>query len=52
LQYNSQLEITDAGTMTAIIDNLSQGSWYFAATVLNSTGLESVLSKEVQKAVQ
>jgi len=51
-QYDHQLEITDAGTVTAIIDNLSQGAWYFAATALDSTGLESVLSKEVQKIVQ
>jgi hypothetical protein len=38
--------------MSAVIDNLSQGSWYFAATALNSKGLESALSNEVQQTVQ
>jgi hypothetical protein len=51
-QYDQQLEISGAGTMTAVIENLSQGAWYFAATALNATGLESVPSNEVQKLVQ
>ena len=51
-QYDRQLDISGAGTMSAVIDNLSQGSWYFAATALNSSGLESALSNEVQKTVQ
>ena len=51
-RYDHQLEITGAGTMSAVIGNLTQGSWYFAATALNSTGLESALSNEVQKVVQ
>jgi hypothetical protein len=51
-QYDHKLEITGSGTMTAVIDNLSPGGWYFAATALNSTGLESGLSNEVQKTVQ
>jgi hypothetical protein len=38
--------------MTAVIDNLSLGAWYFAATAFNSSGLESALSNEVQKLVQ
>ena len=51
-QYNHQLEIADAGVMTAVVDNLSQGAWYFAATSLNSEGLESKLSNEVQKLIE
>lgn len=51
-QYDRQLDISGAGTMTAVIDNLTQGAWYFAATALNSTGLESALSNEVEKLVQ
>jgi hypothetical protein len=33
--------------MTAVIDNLSQGTWYFAATALTSQGLESAFSNEL-----
>lgn len=51
-QYDHELEISDAATMSAVIDNLTTGSWYFAATALNSQGLESDLSNEVQKTVQ
>jgi len=51
-QYDHQLEIADAGIMTAVIENLSQGTWYFAATALNSTGLESDRSNEAQKMIQ
>jgi len=51
-QYDHQLEISGAGTMTAVVDNLSKGAWYFAATALNSQGLESEYSNEVQKTIQ
>jgi hypothetical protein len=51
-QYDHELEISDAATMSAVIDNLTTGAWYFAATALNSQGLESDLSNEVQKTVQ
>jgi hypothetical protein len=50
-QYDHQLDIPDAGIVTAIIENLSQGSWYFAATALNSQGLESDRSNEVEKTI-
>jgi hypothetical protein len=46
-QYSRQLEISDASIMTAVIDDLSQGAWYFAATALTSQGLESALSNEL-----
>lgn len=51
-QYDHQLDVNGAGTMTAVIDNLSPGAWYFAATALNSTGLESAFSNEAQKVIQ
>ncbi|MEX2124724.1 MAG: putative Ig domain-containing protein [Woeseia sp.] len=51
-QYDHQLEISDAGVMTAVIDNLSQGAWYFAATALNSSGVESDLSGEMEILIQ
>ncbi len=46
-QYSRQLEINGASIMTAVIDDLSQGTWYFAATALTSQGLESAFSDEV-----
>ena len=51
-QYDRKLEIADASTLTAFIDNLSQGEWYFAVTALNSKGEESDLSNELQITVQ
>jgi hypothetical protein len=51
-QYDYTRDIDDAGIMTVVIDNLTQGTWYFAATALNSSGLESDLSGEVEKLVQ
>lgn len=46
-QYSRRLEINDASIMTAVINDLSQGTWYFAATALNSQGLESAFSNEL-----
>lgn len=50
-QYSRQLEINDASIMTAVIDDLSQGTWYFAATALTSQGLESAFSDELMMLV-
>jgi hypothetical protein len=50
-QYSRQLEINSASIMTAVIDDLSQGTWYFAATALTSQGLESAFSDEVMMLV-
>lgn len=51
-QYDHQREIAGAGTLSAVIDNLTQGTWYFAATAITSAGIESGMSNEIQKAVQ
>ena len=51
-QYDYTRDIDGAGIMTAVIDNLTQGTWYFAASALNSSGAESDLSGEVEQLVQ
>ncbi|HZD53113.1 MAG TPA: fibronectin type III domain-containing protein [Woeseiaceae bacterium] len=51
-QYDRQVEINGAGVLSAVIDNLTQGTWYFAATAFTTGGLESDLSTEVQQSVQ
>jgi hypothetical protein len=51
-QYDFTREIDDPGIMMAVIDNLSRGTWYFAATALTSRGLESDLSTAVEMSVQ
>ena len=44
----NQIRITTPGIQTYVIDNLTSGSWYFAITALNSTGVESVASGTVK----
>lgn len=50
-QYEQEMEIGSAGTLTAVIENLSPGTWYFAATAFTESGLESALSNEVQRSI-
>ncbi|HZD53828.1 MAG TPA: putative Ig domain-containing protein [Woeseiaceae bacterium] len=50
-QYDQTLEINGAGVLSTVIDNLTQGTWYFAATAFTTSGVESDLSSEVQKSV-
>lgn len=51
-QYSQTMNIANPGVTTAVIDNLSAGTWYFAATATTATGLESELSVEIQRQVQ
>jgi hypothetical protein len=51
-QYDRQVEITGAGALSTVIENLTPGTWYFAATAFTAAGLESELSAEVQRSVQ
>lgn len=50
-QYGYELEIGSPGVLTTVIENLSPGTWYFAATAFTESGLESALSNEVQSAI-
>jgi hypothetical protein len=44
----SKIQINTTGIQTYVINNLASGSWYFAITALNNTGVESVASSTVK----
>lgn len=45
------LDIPNAGVTTAVVDNLSSGTWYFTVAAYNTAGGESVASQVMSKAV-
>lgn len=51
-QYDRSLRIDNPGVTSAVIGNLSAGTWHFAATATTASGMESELSAEVQRIVQ
>jgi hypothetical protein len=48
---SSSLTVTDAGVTSSVITGFAPGTYYFAVTTLNSTGVESVVSNPVFKTV-
>ena len=46
------VQVANAGLTTYVIDNLAQGTWYFAMTAYTSAGLESLPTNVVSKVVQ
>lgn len=51
-QYDHSVEIDNPGVTTAVVENLGLGTWYFAATAITASGLESEFSGEVQWIIQ
>ena len=51
-QYEQRVEIDSAGVLSAVIENLTPGTWYFAATAIAASGVESDPSAEVQRSIQ
>ncbi len=49
--YNHEISIDNPGTTTYVVDNLVPDTYYFAATSLNSTGVESEYSGEAVRTV-
>ena len=45
------VEIRDPGANTWVIEDLTQGTWYFAATAFDSAGVESMRTNPVSKKV-
>lgn len=45
------VEIRDPGANTWVIDNLTAGTWYFAATAFDATGIESARTNAVSKSI-
>jgi hypothetical protein len=49
--FDHQLHINDPALTTAVIEQLAAGTWYFAATAVDSTGLESAYSNIASKTI-
>jgi len=49
--YSNEIRIDNPSVTTYLVDNLSQDTYYFAATAFNSAGVESRFSSEAIKVV-
>jgi hypothetical protein len=49
--YDSEIELDNPGLTTYVVENLVPDTYYFAATAVNSSGMESTFSGEVAIAV-
>jgi len=49
--YTSQIQVTNPGLTTYVVDNLPPGTYYFAVTATASNGLQSGYSPEVTATV-
>ena len=47
--YSNKVVLDNSGLTTYMVDNLSNGQWYFIVTAFDSDGLESNPSNEGQK---
>jgi hypothetical protein len=50
--YDFTATVEDPATLTYFIDGLAAGTWYFAVTAFDATGLESAYSAEVSKTIE
>jgi len=50
-QYDNEITIDSPGITTYVVDNLSPDTYYFAATAVNSSGMESPYSGEAVRTV-
>jgi hypothetical protein len=46
-----EIRLDNPGLITYVVENLDPGTYYFAATAFNSSGVESAFSREVVRAV-
>jgi len=46
-----EIQLDNPGLTAYVVDNLDPGTYYFAATAFNSSGVESALSGEVVRTV-
>jgi hypothetical protein len=49
--YTQQVDVLNPGLTALVVDELSQATWYFVITAINSAGAESDHSSEVAKTV-
>jgi hypothetical protein len=45
------IDVTNAGTTSYVISNLSAGTWYFGITAYTNTGLQSAMSNVGSKTI-
>lgn len=50
-RYDHEIRISNAGITTYVVDNLPADTYYFAATAVNSSGMESDYSSEAIRTV-
>ena len=50
-QYPNEIYINSPGISSYVVENLAPGSYYFVATAINGTGMESSFSNEVTRVV-
>jgi uncharacterized lipoprotein NlpE involved in copper resistance len=48
---SQSIQLNSVGVQTYVIDNLGQGTWYFAIRAVTSAGVESALSDIVSKTI-
>lgn len=48
-QYSHEIRIKNAGTTIYTVDNLSKGTYFFVATAVNSAGVESEHTPEIER---
>lgn len=49
--YDYEVEIKNPGVVTYVIEDLVPGNWYFVATAIDSSGVESEYSNEVVRSI-
>lgn len=49
--FDNVIAVNTVGVTNFVVDNLSQGTWYFAVTALDSNGAESGLSSAASKTI-
>jgi uncharacterized lipoprotein NlpE involved in copper resistance len=50
-ELSQTIQLSGVGVQTYVIDNLGQGTWYFAIKAVTSAGVESALSDIVSKTI-
>jgi uncharacterized lipoprotein NlpE involved in copper resistance len=48
---SQSIQLNTVGVQTYVIDNLGQGTWYFAIKAVTTVGVESALSDVVSKTI-
>lgn len=50
--YTQTIEVANPGATSLVVEGLAEGTYYFAATAINASGIESDYSNEAAKVVE